>query len=220
MKLIRLLSILVFGLVSASLLAQSTPLWVDVYNKGIDERNKGNFQAANNYFVRAYELGDKIFSPCRIGDLYYYGLGVEKDLSKSFLWYKIAAVAGGEEGMYLTAIAYDGGLGVDQNKKEAAVWYKKVVGYNKEYKALAANNLGSILEGGEIDGVPQKEEAGKYYKIAAEGGIENAQFAVGMFYLLGINGFPKNQQQAVYWLKKSAAQGFTRAQIQLAKMGY
>jgi hypothetical protein len=68
-------------------------------------------------------------------------------------------------------------------------------------------------------GINNIEESVKWALFAAEKGDPNAQLTVGNFYLHGY-GLPEDKSKAVYWLRKAAEQGITKAQIILAQLGY
>lgn len=53
-------------------------------------------------------------------------------------------------------------------------------------------------------------------KTKAEQGDAAAQMRVGLFYLLGLSGAPKDSKQACDWLRKASKQGLVGAQTQLA----
>jgi TPR repeat protein len=97
---------------------------------------------------------------------------------------------------------------------EAAKWYRIAAdqGYMK-----APGNLGLLYLLGR--GV-QKDirEAHRLTRLAANQGGMIAQHRLGLFYLRGI-AVNYNRELAVSWLRKSAAQRYTRAIKQLAKMG-
>jgi hypothetical protein len=61
------------------------------------------------------------------------------------------------------------------------------------------------------DGVPKnKAEAVKLYTKAADQGLPQAQFDLGVAYYNG-DGVPKNIAEAKKWIKKAADQGFEKA---------
>lgn len=55
------------------------------------------------------------------------------------------------------------------------------------------------------------KEAFKNFKLAAEKGLPEAQYNLGRYYFLG-SGVRADQEQAAYWLKKAAKQGFVEAE--------
>ena len=62
------------------------------------------------------------------------------------------------------------------------------------------------------------KEAVKWYRLAAEQGVAEAQFNLGVCYYFG-EGVAKNKATAIRWWKKAAAQGNSDAQDNLRKLG-
>jgi TPR repeat protein len=65
----------------------------------------------------------------------------------------------------------------------------------------------------------REKEAFKHYKIAAELGLEHAQFHLGVVYYQG-RGVAKDEKEAIKWFCKAAEQGRAFAQLHLGKMYY
>ena len=61
-------------------------------------------------------------------------------------------------------------------------------------------------------------EAVKWYRKAAEQGIAEAQYNLGVMYANG-EGVPRDQAKAVEWLQKAAKQGLAKAQEALRRLG-
>ena len=67
-------------------------------------------------------------------------------------------------------------------------------------------------------GVPQNNaEAVKWYRLAADQGLAQAQFNLGVMYDDG-RGVPQDDVQAVQWYRLAADQGHARAQLNLGVM--
>lgn len=79
-------------------------------------------------------------------------------------------------------------------------------------------NLGLAYTKGGHGIVENYQEAAKWYGLAAEGGMPEAQFNLGILYLNG-QGVPRNPDKAVEWIKKSARQGLKEAKDTLAELG-
>ena len=58
----------------------------------------------------------------------------------------------------------------------------------------------------------------KWYRLAAEQGVAEAQFNLGVCYYFG-EGVAKNKATAIRWWKKAAAQGNSDAQDNLRNLG-
>ena len=72
-----------------------------LFNEGMESYNQGNTEEAVRILTRAAGLGSTA-AMCRLGNFYNYGRGVEKDISKSYEWYKKAADLGSDEGQKMS----------------------------------------------------------------------------------------------------------------------
>ena len=131
----------------------------------------------------------------KLGKMYYDGDGVEQDTAQAFYWFKQAADRG---------------------------------------NAKAQFNLGVLYRDKSIDSTINAnylEQAFRYFLMSAENGDLNAQYAVGLMYESGekgiresgwsveyVNIVPKDRGKAVYWYKKAAAQGHSKAQAELESL--
>lgn len=67
-------------------------------------------------------------------------------------------------------------------------------------------------------GVSEDEsEAVRWYRLAAQQGLAEAQFSLGNMYFNG-RGVPQDYEEAARWVRLAAAQGNALAQITLASM--
>jgi hypothetical protein len=57
-----------------------------------------------------------------------------------------------------------------------------------------------------------------WYKMAAENGIAEAEYAIGVAYLKGLLGVKPNQKIAVDFLERAAEQGFVSAMVELGRL--
>lgn len=79
---------------------------------------------ALKHFRRAAQESDN-YARIKIGSMYEYGQGVEKDLSIAFDWFMSAAKEGYAEAEYYVGDMYEYGKGVTQNRSAAIEWYSK-----------------------------------------------------------------------------------------------
>lgn len=96
-----------------------------------------------------------------------------------------------------------------------------------DYKSLSLTPLKTLAENGDAEaqnelgmayasakkGVkkPDLKEAFKWVRMAAESGLDRAQYHLGGFYFYG-SGVPKDYEEAMKWYRKAAEQGFIQAQ--------
>lgn len=63
---------------------------------------------------------------CQVGYFYYDGIGVDKDLEKSYYWTKRAAEHGDRDAQYnLAELFYEAGNVIEPDMEKAKEWYKK-----------------------------------------------------------------------------------------------
>jgi len=89
----------------------------------------------------------------------------------------------------------------------------------EEGNADAQGNLGYMYVTGE--GVPQDHaEAVRWYRLAADQGLAEAQSMLGMLYYYGLLGVPEDNVEAVKWYRLAADQGLAEAQYNLGVSYY
>ena len=71
---------------------------------------------------KAAEHG-KAISQWAVGNMFFYGSGVEKDFAQARLWYRKAADQGMPNAMDSLGSMYMTGQGVPQDYVQAAVWF-------------------------------------------------------------------------------------------------
>ena len=81
-----------------------------------------------------------------LGNAYFYGNGVQKDLYSAFDWYFEAAAKENATAQFNLALCYDQGLGTELNRIEALRWYKKA---SDAGIVQAKYNLGMYYKNGE-----------------------------------------------------------------------
>lgn len=148
-----------------------------------------------------------------LGDCYYYGDGIEKDLKRSFECYLNAAEAGNISAQNDVAYAYEMGEGVEKNLNKAVEWYQTASENGNKY---AMRNLANCYQKG--IGVKQDAKlAFKWFKLAAENGNLIANNDLGLCYLEE-RGTDKNEQEAIKHFTISADKGNNKyAQYNLGK---
>ena len=109
-----------------------------------------------------------------------------------------------------------------QDNAEAEIWFLKgLQDHDAEEQALAQRNMGDMYAEGR--NLPQNDaEAAKWYRRAAEQGLDEAQFKLGAMYDRG-EGVPENDAEAAKWCRMAADQGHNGAQktlnVELAEKG-
>jgi hypothetical protein len=120
---------------------------------------------------------------------------------------------------YAKAIAslawmYHTGNGVKKDILKAGELYRQAA---DQGHMIAQNNLGVMLENGQLGHVSYTQAA-YWYKQAASVGYSYAQYNLGMLYLEG-KGVEKDLEQASYWLRIAARQKVDGANAALKRIG-
>lgn len=180
----------------------------DIYHTG--EIVPKNVDAAFNYYNKGAELGD-LGAITSLGVMYMTGSGIEQNVAKAIELWKVASDAGHPSAIFSLANAYRTGQGVPQDYTKALHLFDKVIDDEKVGPG-AACWIGVFYEDG--NGVPEnKQEAIKYYTLAADKGFARGQFCLGFLYHRD-----KNYSEAIEHLKKAEKRGYNGAQYLLGLM--
>lgn len=118
------------------------------------------------------------------------------------------AADGNPRAQVMLGRCYENGLGVPQDPAVAAQWYQLAAEQNYSEGQLL---LAYCYQVGA--GVPKDpQQVMNLMTRAAEGGNAEAQFSLAINYSQGINGAPKNEQEAFRWASLSATQGYAQAE--------
>jgi TPR repeat protein len=140
---------------------------------------------------------------CALGWRYFYGQGVPIDYHEGVQWWQKSAGQGYTSAYVALGFACERGLGVKTNFSQAVTWYRKAADHkNPEGQFFLALCYASGK------GVPKDiETANNLCDEAATMGLRQAQRTRGLGFYWGDIGYPKNYTNAVFWLRKAAAQG-------------
>lgn len=147
-----------------------------------------------------------------LGSLYENGLGVSRNYTKAFEWYKKSADAKQAEGWYNMGVCYEIGMGVAANGGEALKAFKKAADMKLPQ---AFYKLSSVyLEGNLVK--PNNKEAMYYLTRAQEAGHALAANELGVIYLNGALDQKVDGKRAVDMFGRSANLGNPEAMKNLA----
>lgn len=163
---------------------------------------------AGNY---AEYINPKLFN--RIGEMYIFGQGVEKDNKKAFEWYTKSATQGNALGQSNLGTMYHNGLGVEKDFTKAIEWYEKAANQGDAY---SQNRLGIMYSQG-LGVEKDYKKAAEWYTKAANNGDASAQNNLGNLYKNG-QGVEKDYKKAAEWYKKAVEQGDWLAFYSLADL--
>ena len=172
-----------------------------------------NEKEAVEWYRKAAEQGFD-FAQTNLANCLYNGRGVTDNKAEAYKWYRKAAEQGHADAQNMVGRYLEEGWGgIAKDEYEAVEWFRKAAeqGYD-----VAQNNLANCLYLGRGVG-ENKAEAYKWFKKAAEQDHVNAQYAVGLYYELGLGDIEKDLSVAVEWYKKAAEQGHKDAQFKLGQ---
>lgn len=168
--------------------------------------NDNQFREAFKFYKQAADA-ESVEAQNKLGYFYYYGKGVERNVSESVKWYRKAAEQGNAIAQHNIGVFYENGTGVIKDETEAVKWYYKAA---KQGYASAQCSLGICYDLGR--GInADKAEAVRWYRKAADQGNMIAQTNLGVCYKLG-QGISKDEAEAVKWYRKAAEQEYATAQ--------
>ena len=170
------------------------------------------------WFTKAAEQGDA-GGQYYLGQSYLFDKSVPRDYEKAVYWLTKAVEQNSLDAKALLGDCYFYGLGMPQDKEKAVSLYKQVAQASAYYGCppRAAIRLGECYELG-IGGLSRNDSLAAYwFKRAAMGGDDYAQYTIGIYYKNG-KGVPQNDSLAVVWLKKAAEQGNENAREALDRL--
>lgn len=115
----------------------------------------------------------------KLGEMYLEGEGIEKDQSKAFKWFKLAAEQGNDDAQMMVGVLYLLDEEIEQDYSKAFKWLSLAAEQNSDAQYM----LGQMYEKGE--GIEQDHsKALCWYTLAAEKN-PTAQAVLGIFYYSG-----------------------------------
>lgn len=138
-----------------------------------------------------------------IGNNYMDGRGVSNDFAKAAEWYNLAAERGFAPAQYRIGNFYEKGLGLTRDLAKAKTYYQLAA---EQGNASAMHNLAVLFAAG-TDGVaPDNEAAARWFTQAAELGVKDSQFNLGILSAKGV-GLPQNLEESYKWFAIAANAG-------------
>lgn len=181
-----------------------------------------DFGEAAYWYRRSADQGNR-FSQNNLGECYYYGRGVERSYEKAVLWYKKAADQEFPSACYNLGWCYENGEGVASNRSLAISYYRKAAASGNEDARQRLSKLGLSADGSSTTSAStastSSSSSGSHVDPStlanAQSGIDVSQYVLGQQYF-----DDGNYEQAVYWWRQAAKQGYGKASLQLGECYY
>lgn len=176
------------------------------YNLGILYKYNNNYKKAKEMFEKAITDNNSGKAMMSLGDLYFDGFGVEKNMELAEHWYKSAIQADNYLAITRLGILY-GNL---EKYDEAIIYYQEAI---KKGDPAAMNSMGLLYQHG--FGVKRDiNKAVKFYQDATEqdeiGGLIN----LGLMYEEGL-GVPQNYEKSIELYTRAYQLGYTDIQLRI-----
>ncbi|GBB86631.1 hypothetical protein RclHR1_01300016 [Rhizophagus clarus] len=168
-------------------------------------------KASYKLHIKTAKRGDNV-SQYYIGDCYFYGKSIERDLNKAVKWYSKSSKGGNIKAMYKLGGCYEYGDGIMRDKEEAFKLYLKSA--DGGYKD-ALYDVGNCYNYGNYT-LKDDVRAFEFYLKAAEKGDSYCQYLVSNYYYDG-KYIPRNEEKGFYWNREAAINGDVDAQYKLAE---
>jgi TPR repeat protein len=179
----------------------SAPAMIEAGLLYSNRRQPGDDRKALEYFLQAASVGDRV-GKYLAGECYYFGKGVQADITKAVEFLQEAAALGEPRAMDLLGTYYRRLRQFERARK----YYEDAAaaGY-----ALSQSNLGVLYMNGE--GVQRSPEvAANLFRQGAEKGDPSGMFFYASCLQDGL-GLPKDTKAAAEWFRRSARAGNPRA---------
>jgi TPR repeat protein len=130
------------------------------------------FSTANEYYLKAIQIGDSTYAAWKLAENYYYGRGLARDLQQS-LYLDIFAIRGGETrgGDLLFNIIPESPVELDKLGIDSATLLKRV-------EDSATDKYSQYYMGHLLENQAKKDEALVWYRKASAQGLRSANEAV------------------------------------------
>lgn len=149
-----------------------------------------------------------------LGEIYSQGLGVPANPMEAAKWYEKAANLGDSHAMTTLGLMMIAGAGVEKNTSQGKLWLEQATAKGNP---LASYNLGLLLLSSRnpVD----VGHAAILIRTAADVGIPDAQYALGVLYLRG-RGVEKDPSQAAKWFLRGAENDNLASEVEYAILAF
>ena len=173
----------------------------------------GDYEQARLWFEKAVEQDDAE-SMAALGEMYYYGFGVEKDYARALELYERSVEGGSYQGMQNLADYYYLGDAEEPDYELAFELYSKASRHGYEWSDY---HLGEMYMDGTA-GTKDLEKAIELMEAAAKRGVNEAMLRLAEEYYYGTN-IRADLEKAGYWAQMALDNGRPEAQYILDNVG-
>lgn len=188
---------------------------------GIVDFNRLKYAADHGDAQAALEIGKALYN----GN--FRGFTIAQDYEQAFKYLQEGESRTKDpEAMYFIGMCILNGTGTAYNPEGAKFWFEKAANYGfaparQELDRLNGSGGGMspvVSTLGPVE--PPRHHDPRLDRLmqAAESGVPDAQYQLGIAYLRGEHGLPHNPQQAYHWLHEAAMHGNRDARIELSRM--
>lgn len=157
---------------------------------------------AVRYFTLAADQGLAI-AQSNLGTMYAKGTGTPKNDREAVRWFGLAAAQNSPEGQNNWGFMLAHGRGTAQDDREAVRLYRLA---DQQELAAASYNLGAMIRQSRGTQSDDRRAMFEAYQRAAEGGVVQAQYALGFAYRHG-EGIEEDYGEAYRWFTAAARSG-------------
>lgn len=168
------------------------------------------YEQARSLFVPLARMDSASYAQYLLGDMYYRGLGGNRDYDRAFSLFRKSADRGNLNARNNIAFMYMYGHGVEADYAKAREHFKWAA---SQGNAQAQLGLGTMYRHGWGIQRSYREALEWYYRSAAHGNAD-AMNNIGYMYYNGM-GTSTNAGTAHYWFRKSASLGNAAAQYNM-----
>ena len=186
------ITFLVFGYI------EETRSPVENFQKGLSYYQKGDFQKAKPYLIKAF-FGNLPEAGLVLGEMSLNGKGEKTDPNTASVYYEKSARLGNPDASYALALMYNRGFGVPKSKTDALMW---AITAAAQGNIDAAFTAAVWIERGYRSDFGLTEARALYIQAAEMDHLEAIQSLIAI-YSKGV-GVPKNPKKAEYWLGRLA----------------
>jgi len=125
------------------------------YEQGSLFYDRGEFEVAYNWYLKASLYQNSSDAQYRIGIMYHLGDGVIQDFQIALNWYLLAAQQNHSDAQYNIGVMYHLGKGMKENYDEAMNWYLLAAEKNH---SIAQYSIGTMFINGDVLWQSMKED--------------------------------------------------------------